>query len=37
MHHLVLRNSSPPVTKRLMQVGKGMVIDVTPTPSDPVE
>ena len=34
---LVLRNSSPPVTKRLMQLGKGMVIDVTPTPSDPVE
>jgi hypothetical protein len=34
---LVLRNSSPPVTKRLMQLGKGTVIDVTPTPSDPVE
>jgi hypothetical protein len=34
---LVLRNSSPPVTKRMMQLGKGTLIDATPIPSDPVD
>ena len=34
---LVLRNSSPPVSKRMMQLGKGTVIDVTPTSSKPVD
>jgi hypothetical protein len=34
---LVLHNSRPPISKPLFRLGKGMVIDATPIPSDPVD
>jgi hypothetical protein len=34
---LVLHNSRPPVSKIMLGLGKGSVIDVTPTPSGPVD
>ena len=34
---LELRNSRPPISKPMLQIGKGTVIDVTPTPSGPVD
>jgi hypothetical protein len=34
---LVLHNSRPPISKPVFRLGKGMVIDATPIPSDPVD
>jgi hypothetical protein len=34
---LELRNSRPPISKPMLQIGKGTVIDVIPTPSGPVD
>jgi hypothetical protein len=34
---LVLHNSRPPISKTMLRVGKGTVIDATPIPSDPVD
>lgn len=34
---LVLHNSRPPINKPVFRLGKGTVIDVTPTSSDPVD
>lgn len=34
---VVLHNSRPPISKPVFRLGKGTVIDVTPTPSDPVD
>jgi hypothetical protein len=34
---LVLHNSRPPISKTMLGLGKGTVIDVTPTSSGPVD
>jgi hypothetical protein len=34
---VLLHNSRPPISKPVFRLGKGTVIDVTPTPSDPVD
>jgi hypothetical protein len=34
---LALHHSRPPISKPVLRLGRGMVIDATPIPSDPVD